>query len=269
MLDQALDDPSPEVRAIAGVLLDRMNGSGPSDEGPDAIRSIERIRAEMRASDEQVEMVDFGAGPAHVERTPEQMSRGVSSMARLSVMADRASSPPEWCELMFDLIRRLRPGKCLELGTNIGISAAYQASALRANGTGELVTIEGAPGIARMATRTLERLGLAQARVLCGRFTDVLPEMLRKEGPFDLVFIDGHHDQYATMEYFDMIHPFLSDHAVVIFDDIRWSDGMRQAWRGLQADARTGTTFDLDRWGVACTGAARNDGRPSHMVPFP
>ena len=39
--------------------------------------------------------------------------------------------------------------------------------------------------------------------------------------PIDFVFIDGHHEEGATLNYFKIIAPSLSYYAILGFDDIR------------------------------------------------
>lgn len=48
--------------------------------------------------------------------------------------ACKASRPPQPSLFMYLLIREFAPSRVVELGTNLGISSAYQAAALQANG---------------------------------------------------------------------------------------------------------------------------------------
>jgi predicted O-methyltransferase YrrM len=64
--------------------------------------------------------------------------------------------------LLHYLIRTQKPGKALELGSCVGISGSYIASALAANGHGHLWTIDGSPGMAKLTKQTFERLSLQQ-----------------------------------------------------------------------------------------------------------
>src|SRR6185436_17045659 len=105
--------------------------------------------------------------------------------------------------------REFRPSRCLEMGTNLGVSAAYQAAALAVNGSGELHTIESAPPLAELSRGHLASLQLA-AEVHQGKFADVLPGLLARTAPLDYVFVDGHHDGPATVGYFAQLHPGLS-----------------------------------------------------------
>jgi predicted O-methyltransferase YrrM len=120
---------------------------------------------------------------------------------------------------------------------------------MRHNGRGRLVTLEGAPGLAAIARRTLGDLRLADVDVEIGRFDTVLPRVL-SDGPYGFAFIDGHHDEAATVGYHRQLLPHLDPGAVLVFDDIAWSDGMARAWGVVARDPSTAISVDLGAMGV-------------------
>lgn len=256
--------PEPRVAAVARALLRATRAPANGDER-NALDGVQALRTRMLKSDDRLEVVDHGAGSPDACRTPEEMARGVVTTVQVGEVARTATTPHRLGCLMFALVRELVPMRALELGTNLGIGAAYIGQGLRLNGQGELHTIEGAASLAHLARTNMAWSGLHQVHIHQGRFDVVLPQLLAASGPFDLVFIDGHHDHDATLDYFDTIHPHLAPGAVVIFDDIGWSDGMSRAWRRLCADPRTGRTIDIGRWGIACIGAASSGPGPHHL----
>lgn len=147
------------------------------------------------------------------------------------------------------LVRELRPRHALELGTNVGISSSYIASAMQLNGEGSLVTMEGSPLRARIADGVHSNLGLRVEKVL-GLFTETLVPYVERCESLDFVFIDGHHQYQPTLDYFGAVERKLVDGALVLFDDIRWSEGMLRAWIELARDPRFRVVVDLDRYGV-------------------
>jgi len=151
---------------------------------------------------------------------------------------------------LFKFIREFRPSVCLELGTCLGISASYHAAALELNNHGKIVTLEGSESLASLARENFERLGLKRVTVVVGRFQDTLEEVLRRQAPIDFVFIDGHHDEHATLAYFEKIFPFLSEDAVLVLDDISWSNGMKRAWKTIVSNKRINISVDLFNVGV-------------------
>lgn len=90
---------------------------------------------------------------------------------------------------------------------------------------------EGNPYVADIAKNVLEKAGLGHVNIITGAFKETLPEYLKSSNRIDIAFIDGHHEEFATLAYFEMILPYLSDDAVIIFDDIYWSQGMENAWK--------------------------------------
>jgi predicted O-methyltransferase YrrM len=214
------------------------------------IDRIERLRAEMNASSAQLTRTDYGAGSPESHFTPEQMQAGVDTVDTVGHISRAASKPPFWCGLLFELIRTVHPTSCIEMGTAVGISAAYQGAALRLNGDGGLVTLEGAKSLATIAENNLQGLGLDTVDVVVGRFQDTLPEVLATRRPVDYVFVDGHHDERATLAYFEQILPFLADIALVVFDDIAWSDGMKRAWHRIAHYNEVEVAVDLGPVGL-------------------
>jgi predicted O-methyltransferase YrrM len=220
------------------------------------VERIEQLRRRLAASREVVSRVDYGARSPGARLTDEMMYRGETVTATVGDICRVAANPTRTALLLFHLIRGARPGTCLEMGTSLGITAAYQASALALNGAGRLVTLEGAETIAALARQNLASLGL-EATVIVGRFQDTLDSVLREHGPIDFAFVDGHHDEGATIRYFDQLRPALAPRAVVVFDDIGWSDGMGRAWTAIAGHPEIGVAVDLGAMGVCVLGAPR------------
>jgi predicted O-methyltransferase YrrM len=209
------------------------------------ISQIEDLRREMEESVRDVEIVDFGAGSGSNREPGRIVHAGLGAICR------GTSRRPASGLLLMKLLRAFQPETAIELGTSVGISAAYQAAAMQLNQRGRLITLEGAPAVASIAASNLAKLGLSErAEVVVGRFVDTLPGVLDRIGPIDFAFIDGHHDFAATLEYFDSIKPSLSDSAVVMFDDIAWSSGMAAAWKKIVADPQVGLVVNIFSMGL-------------------
>lgn len=243
-------------RALLGLRSSRL-----SPEEKRWIDEIERVRADTEASKEEVQVPDFGAGSPDDARGDTQMRQGVTCTEVIGKACRNYSKEPLWAALLFHLIRNLRPQSCVEMGTCLGVSAAYQTAALELNGAGCLHTLEGAPAFAEVARQNLERLGLAgRVRIYTGPFHETLAGVLREAGQVDCCFIDGHHDEAATVAYFDQVQPFLAPESLLIFDDIRWSSGMKRAWDRIREDARSSFWVDLGKVGLCVTGVSRRGG---------
>ena len=199
-------------------------------------KHIERRRRELSDRTDAVQDIDYGAGYAGSQFTEAQQRRGVVSTSSVKELTS-FSKAPVWGEVLYHLTKALRAQKVLEMGTCVGISGSYIAAALQFSERGRLWTIEGSPAVAALAQETLQLLGLSdRVTSLVGPFHEVLELNLKEQGPFDLIFVDGHHDGKATVGYFRQLMPHLCSHAIIVFDDIDWSEGMAQAWQEISTD---------------------------------
>jgi predicted O-methyltransferase YrrM len=232
-----------------------------TDEEHAHVQRIEALRAELLASSEILHLRDFGAPPLEWEQ-PE--TPGWMRPCPLAEMTRASSKPPKWALLLFKLLRVFDPQVAVELGTCVGISTAYESAALKLNGGGKLFTFEGAPELADVAQRNLNQLGLA-AEIVRGVFHETLGPALPRLGRVGYAFIDGHHDEKATVEYFRTLLPVLTPGALVVFDDIDWTSGMRRAWQALEQDPNISLSVDMGPLAVCIVGNA-NVARKNYSV---
>lgn len=225
------------------------------------IDAIEGLRGELASSSERLSYTSYGAGEPSDHLTREQMEAGRGRTTSLARLCEHTCKKYPWAHLLMKLVRELRPTACLELGTCLGFSGAYLAAALKLNGSGKLVTLEGAEPLAAVARRNFEKLGLDQVVVRVGRFQDTLTGVLREHGSFGFAFVDGHHDGAATVGYFEQILPFLSRDAVIVFDDILWYESMRTAWRKIASHERVRISVDLGVMGLCVIAEAPQEKR--------
>ncbi len=208
-----------------------------------ALEAIVHVRARLARSHDTLTVNDHGAG-----RKGESVERTISSMHRTS------SVPHWWGVFLFALVREWRPSIVLELGAHLGVSGAYIRSALDRTGPqGRFISIEGDPTLAAKARSTIGSVSPSAYDIVAGRFQDVLPEVLRRNTPIDMVFLDGHHEYQATLDYFRQIKPFLAERACIIFDDIYWwSRPVRTAWKRILREEDGALSIDLAKFGLLC-----------------
>ncbi len=216
---------------------------------------IEAVRTRQEAdATTTVEIMDYGAGSAGDSRSEQEMNDGVK-ISKTIQQVTKASKPEFWARFLHELVSEYRPEIAIEMGTCLGVSACYQAAALELNGAGHLVTMEGAPSLADASQSNIDEVELAhRVEIVRGKFSDTLADTLERFNPVDYAFIDGHHDEAATVLYFQQMLPYLSDDAVVVFDDIDWTDGMKRAWTHLASHPRVGLSVDLRVVGICVLG---------------
>lgn len=214
------------------------------------IGKIEALREKLKSSTSEISIIDYGSGSINLDTKNEKSDQNKPKSRIIGEVCQTASKPYIWSFLLFNLIREFKPSVCLELGTCLGISASFQASALKLNQKGKLITLEGSESLAEIAKNNFQLLGLDNIQVEIGMFQNTLDEALIKNKPINYAFIDGHHDEYATEQYFEKIFPFLSEQALVIFDDISWSEGMKRVWRKIEEDEKVKVSIDLGGVGI-------------------
>ena len=211
------------------------------------LAGIFTVREELANSDEIIAFEDFGTGKRSVPGAwvkPEK-----SDYRHVSEIYRRSAIPHVWGAFLYHLSRSVKPQNVLELGTNLGMSALYFQAALRCaenlQSGGHLYTIEGDPTLAGMAERRLRATG-SNTTVINGTFEESLPAVCKMARKFDLVFIDGHHDENAAIHYVEMIRPYLSNNAIIILDDTEpWAGNIRRAFNRLRAGRDICGTLDL------------------------
>ncbi len=218
------------------------------------VKNIEQLRQELKKDEREIIITDFGAGSPKQKRTQEEMYTGIVNSTIVSKVVS-ASKSPFWSLFLHKIIREFKPVNALEFGTSLGLSAIYQASAMTINGQGKLTTMEGSLSLVDKAKENFIKIGLINIETVQGRFVDKLEQVLDKDNPFDYVFIDAHHDKDATINYFQTILPYLTENCIIVFDNIRWSKGMKEAFYQIIKNPQIRFAFDLKEIGVCLLGS--------------
>jgi predicted O-methyltransferase YrrM len=162
-------------------------------------------------------------------------------------IAHRSSVTSEWGTFLYLCAESFKARTILELGSCAGISGCYLASSKYFN---RFITVEGSTTLAPLAKSNIEQIS-DQVEVINASFDDALDQIIPtlRDG-VDLAFIDGHHEYEATLHYFHLLESHLNRGALLIFDDVHWSDGMWQAWQALKEQKGFGYTIDVGRLGI-------------------
>ena len=124
-------------------------------------------------------------------------------------------SNPTALSFLQSLVLLHKPQTILEIGTFIGLSAIYMASALPEGG--KLTSLEKYDSFAEIARGNIARNGLGgRVEVIAGDASKTLPEL--QDRRFDMAFVDGHKEAYA--DYLDLIDPLVPVGGLIITDDI-------------------------------------------------
>lgn len=193
---------------------------------------IEQCRENVLRDNKVLEIEDFGAGSTTTK----------SKERKVKEIACSALKPKKFGQLMFRIVNYFRANTIVELGSSLGITTAYLASA---NLKGTVYTFEGAKQVAAIARQNFDYLSLKNIELIEGNFDDTLSEILRKINLVDLAFVDGNHRRDPTIRYFEQLLEKSTEFSIFIFDDIHWSKEMEEAWKYIQHHSLVTLTIDL------------------------
>jgi predicted O-methyltransferase YrrM len=202
-------------------------------------QKVEEVRSAMLERHDFIKMTDLGARSMDI-----RWNRKIITVRQV---ARHSSISRKYGQLLFRLVKHLKPDSILELGTSLGISTAYLGLA---NPEAKIVSIEGCRETAEIAAKNFEHLRLNNITQVVGNFKDMLPELLQKQGKIKMVFIDGNHRMEPTLKYFSLIKEYLAEDAVLILDDIHWSEEMENAWKEIQKHPEVKITIDTFQMGL-------------------
>lgn len=130
---------------------------------------------------------------------------------------------------LYELIRRHRFSRCLEVGGAFGVGTRYMALALRDNGGGLVTSIEPDEVRHRIAGEGLGDL-TPHVRLVWGTAEQVLTDRAAVEPDIDFAFVDALHTCPATVRYFELIRQHVRGPCFCVFHDVNSCWEMAQAW---------------------------------------
>ena len=195
-------------------------------------QSIEQQRKKLFSDDSTITVTDLGAG-SHLNK---------NRTKKVSQIAKNALKSPRLAKLIYRLAQDIKPKTAIELGTCLGITSSYLATACP---DAEIITIEGCPQTAEVAKNNFQNLNLNNIELHVGNFDLILPDIIAKQPTLDFVYIDGNHRKDATLNYFKWCLQKVTENSLLIFDDIYWSEGMKEAWAEIKNHPDVTITVDL------------------------
>jgi predicted O-methyltransferase YrrM len=203
------------------------------DKSPQKVYTeVEAIRQNLLNDDRTITVLDLGAG-SHINK---------NNQKKVSDIAAHALKSPKLAQLLYRIAADLQPKTIIELGTCLGVTTIYlQKAAPQA----KVYTLEGSPETAAVAQETFDKAGLKNIKLVTGNFNDTLSGIITMVPQLDFVFVDGNHQKDATLLYFNWCLSRAHEGTVLIFDDIYWSEGMKEAWAQIKAHPEVTVTVDL------------------------
>lgn len=202
---------------------------------------LKDYRKSLLENQNTIEVTDFGAG-SRVFKTNQR---------RISAIAKNAGISPKNAELLFRIVRYFQPESILEIGTSLGLATSALSLG---NKNAKITSLEGCPNTLKVAKN---RFQVSSFNLNCENIDFVNTEFssylkTHHPSPFThhLVYFDGNHSKNATLSYFELLLPTISNDSVWIFDDIHWSKDMEEAWGIIKNHPKVTVTIDTFQWGI-------------------
>jgi predicted O-methyltransferase YrrM len=204
---------------------------------------LKEYRNSLLKNNNTIEVTDFGAGSKVFK----------SNKREISKIAKTAGISPKRAELLFRIVNYFQPQSILEIGTSLGLatsalSLGSQIPTLRDGTKAKITTLEGCPETAKIAQEQFRKFGLTNINSEVTEFNAYLSKLQTLN--FKLIYFDGNHSKKATLEYFELLLPTITNETVWIFDDIHWSSEMEEAWKIIKNHPKVTVTIDTFQWGL-------------------
>jgi predicted O-methyltransferase YrrM len=193
---------------------------------------IEKLRKELSKDQRIIKITDFGAGS----------KLNTDNARNIKDIASRSQKRPKLAKLFFRIIHFYNYKTIIDLGTSLGLTTSYMAIN---NNDSNVLSFEGCPETAKIAKENFERLSLKNIEVIVGNIDETLPLQLENISNIDFAFFDANHRFEPTIRYFELCLTKINDKSCFIFDDIYWSDEMKQAWNTIKNHSSVSITIDL------------------------
>lgn len=142
-------------------------------------------------------------------------------------------------EYFYKVTQEMKAKRVLEIGTSIGYSGGWFALALKKTG-GKLITLEIDPDRHAEAKLTFEAMGVAD--IVDARLCNALIELMKIEGPLDIVFIDAWKPDY--LKYYELVLPKVRSGGLILAHNTKNAAGPMAAFLNrIQADPAVKTVF--------------------------
>ena len=197
---------------------------------------LKNYRKSLLANKNTIDVTDFGSG----SRVFKSNIRAINQIAKTAGISSKRA------ELLFRITNYFQPESILEIGTSLGLATSALALG---NKNAKIITLEGCPETMNQCQLQLQKFNINNVETVVIEFSTFLKTEI-KNCDRKLIYFDGNHSKKATLDYFELLLPTITNETVWIFDDIHWSSDMEEAWEIIQKHPKVTVTIDTFHWGI-------------------
>ncbi|MFV8353581.1 O-methyltransferase [Flavobacterium sp. XS2P14] len=202
---------------------------------------LRKYRNSLLANKNTIEVTDFGAG----SKVFKSNTRIISQIAKTAGISRKRA------ELLFRITHYFQPDSMLEIGTSLGLATAALSLGSQSVGIkAKITTLEGCPNTMAIAKSQLQLFNFDNVNPIVTEFSSFLGDIQLQTLNFKLIYFDGNHSKKATLDYFYLLLPTITNETVWIIDDINWSPEMKNAWEIIKTHPKVTVTIDTFQWGL-------------------
>jgi predicted O-methyltransferase YrrM len=175
---------------------------------------------------------------------------GYQGAAKTTRSSNQVRTQPSMGNLFTHLVTLKKPQFTVEFGTAFGISGMYFLAGMEMNQQGQLLTFDPNDVWANLAKDNLSKIS-QRYQLTIGTFEENIEKVLPRGASIDLAFIDAIHTREFVMPQMEIVLKYSQPGTIIIFDDINFSQNMRDCWNDVAKDSRFSATVSCgDRVGV-------------------
>ena len=197
--------------------------------------TLKDYRKSLLENKDTIEVTDFGAG----SRVFKSNTRSISAIAK------NAGISPKNAQLLFRIVQYFQPETILEIGTSLGLATSALALG---NPNSKITSLEGCRETQSITKKTFQvasfKFPTSNINFVTKEFSQYLKNFQLPTSSFQLIYFDGNHSKKATLTYFELLLPTVTNETVWIFDDIHWSKDMEAAWEVIKNQPKVKVTID-------------------------
>jgi len=196
---------------------------------------LKKYRNSLLENTNTIEVTDFGAG----SKVFKSNTRPIAKIAKTAGITRKRA------ELLFRITNYFQPKSILEIGTSLGLATSALALG---NPKAKIITLEGCPETANQCQ--FQKFNINNVELVITEFSTYFKTQHPTPNTQHLIYFDGNHSKTATLEYFKLLLPTITNESIWIFDDIHWSKDMEEAWKIIKNHPKVTVTIDTFQWGI-------------------
>lgn len=198
---------------------------------------LKEYRKSLLENHNFIEIEDFGSG----SKVFKSNKRKIAHIAKVAGISSKRA------ELLLRIVKYFQPNEILEIGTALGLATSALSLG---NPNSKITSLEGCSNSLEIAKNQCRLQNLNNIEFINTEFSVFLNNSQLSANNYQLIYFDGNHSKKATLNYFELLLPTISNNSIWIFDDIHRNTAMEETWEIIKNHSKVTVTIDTFQWGI-------------------